>query len=771
MDFSSYYSQFRDETIENLRSLTAGLIALTGGEIDPAERKAQIDAIFRAVHTIKGSSRLLGLEAIGRIAHVSENILGAVRAGSRTIDQALADDLLHAGDAIQELVNAVVDGTQANVDVDRVVARLEGVPAEPAAEPRATPVPPAAQPEPAPAAPAAPAVAAPPAPPAPQPVAMAPPALVDPLGEAAAVRKRNSGRQTIRVRVDRLDRLLNLAGELAVSHQMQADHGRALDDLRTLVVQQQRSLLALDDVLRKMRFTPAQRELLDRQINTALNVGDEAGRLIRAQSERFGQHLGQMDQLVDDLEQEVMAARLLPVSTLYANLPRAVRDLANAAGREIALVLEGETTELDRKMIEALGDPIIHMLRNAVDHGIEPPEEREQVGKPRQGTVRISAQALGGSVNLIVSDDGRGIDPQRIRQSAVRKGLIAPETAAQLTDQEALDLIFVPGFSTAPMITDISGRGVGMDVVRTNIAELGGQVLVESLVGQGTTLTMVLPLTLVTSRVLLVESSGQVFALPASGCRGTLWVYLEEARTIEGRAMISHEGRLTPLIRLSDLLGLPAANDLAGRNRIPTVLIGTAQRPIALLVDRLLDEREVVVKPLGPLMERLRQYAGATQMGDGRLVLMLSPTALTQMARGLALTLPSARRDARPRQSRLLVADDSFTTRELIRSILQSAGYDVITAVDGLDALDKLRDDTYDLVVSDVEMPRVDGFQLTARIRQELGRSNLPVVIITSLASEEHRRLGLEAGAQAYIVKSQFNQGNLLETVRQLLGS
>ncbi len=769
MDFSSYYSQFRDETIENLRALTAGLIALTGGEIDPAERKSQIDAIFRAVHTIKGSARLLGLEEIGRIAHVSENILGAVRAGSRAIDQALADDLLHAGDAIQELVNAVVDGTPVNVDVDRVVARLEGVSADPSpsAEPPAAPdEPPTRVAEPAPPA-------APPEPtPAPPQVAMAAPALVDPLGgDGAAARKRNSGRQTIRVRVDRLDRLLNLAGELAVSHQMQADHSRALDDLRALFVQQQRSLLALDDVLRGLRFTPAQREQVERQLNTALNVGDEAGRLIRAQAERFGQHLGQMDQLVDDLEQEVMAARLLPVSTLYANLPRAVRDLANAAGREVALALEGETTELDRKMIEALGDPIIHMLRNAVDHGIEPPEEREQAGKPRQGTVRIGAQALGASVNLSVSDDGRGIDPQRIRQSAVRKGLITAETAGQLTDAEALDLIFVPGFSTAPIITDISGRGVGMDVVRTNIAELGGQVLVESLVGQGTTLTIVLPLTLVTSRVLLVETAGQIYGLPASGCRGTLWVYLEEARTVEGRAMISHEGRLTPLIRLSDLLGLPASGELAARERIPGVLIGTAQRPIALLVDRLLDEREVVVKSLGPLMERLRQYAGGIQLGDGRLVLMLSPTALTQMARGLALTLPSARRDARPRQSRLLVADDSFTTRELIRSILQSAGYDVITAVDGLDALDKLRDDTYDLVVSDVEMPRVNGFQLTARIRQELGRNSLPVVIITSLASEEHRRLGLEAGAQAYIVKSQFNQGNLLETVRQLLGS
>jgi two-component system chemotaxis sensor kinase CheA len=234
--------------------------------------------------------------------------------------------------------------------------------------------------------------------------------------------------------------------------------------------------------------------------------------------------------------------------------------------------------------------------------------------------------------------------------------------------------------------------------------------------------------------------------------------------------MLPYEGRLTPLLRLADLLDVSGAQPFPSRHRTPTVIIGTAQRPLALLIDRLVDEREVVVKPLGPLMERQRRFSGAIQLGDGRLVLLLNPMALAQTARGMALARPLARRDA-TRHLRLLVADDSFTTRELIRSILQSAGYEVTTAVDGLDALDKLRAAPYDLVVSDVEMPRIDGFQLTTQIRRDLGLAELPVVIITSLASESHRRRGLEAGAQAYIVKSQFDQGNLLETIRQLLGS
>jgi two-component system chemotaxis sensor kinase CheA len=572
------------------------------------------------------------------------------------------------------------------------------------------------------------------------------------------------------VRVDRLDRLLNLAGELTVGRQAQTAHLQTLHDLQDLLGQQKRMLLSLEVELKRLRFSATQREALDRHINGVLNVGEHAGKLVRSQVERFEQHTTHSGQLIEDLEQEVMAARLLPISTLFTNLPRAVRDLARDVGKEVNLALLGETTELDRKVIEALNDPLLHMIRNAVDHGIELPDEREAAGKPRQGAIEVSAQAFGAYAEVTLRDDGRGMDPQRLREAAVRKGLLSHDAATVLTDQEALELIFMPGFSTAQMITDISGRGVGMDVVRTNIQELGGQVQIESRPGMGTTIVLTLPLTLVTTRVLLVEIGGQMFGLPASGCRGSLWAYPDGVRSIEGRAMLPYEGRLAPILRLADLLDVAGAQPFPSRHRTPTVIIGSAQRPLALLIDRLIDEREVVVKPLGVLMERQRRFSGAIQLGDGRLVLLLNPMALAQTARGMALARPLARRDA-TRHSRLLVADDSFTTRELIRSILQSAGYEVTTAVDGLDALDKLRAAPYDLVVSDVEMPRVDGFQLTTQIRRDLGLIDLPVVIITSLASETHRRRGLEAGAQAYIVKSQFDQGNLLETVRQLLGT
>jgi two-component system chemotaxis sensor kinase CheA len=573
----------------------------------------------------------------------------------------------------------------------------------------------------------------------------------------------------VRVRVDRLDRMLNLAGELMVGQQVLANHAEELATLRQIARRHARAVQELEAELERLRFSVGQRHAINQRLATVQGIASQLQRIVQRQADHIGRHIGQSDLLVRDLEQEVMAARLIPIATIYAGLPRIVRDIAEGTGKPARIELRGETVELDRKVLELLQDPLLHLVRNAMDHGLETPSERAAAGKPEAGNIVVSAEALGGEVRVTISDDGRGMDPARLRERAVRLGMLRAEAAARLSDPEALDLIFLPGFSTAAMVTDISGRGVGMDVVRSNISELSGQVLVESQLGRGTRIVLTLPLTLVTTRVLLVRVGKASFAMPASSCQGTIWVQRDQLRSIEGQPTLAHVGGDVVVRPMAELLGLAAETPFGRGDRKPAVLMGSPQRLMALLVDALLDEREAVVKPLGPILARQRSYSGAIQLGDGSLVLLLNPLTLIQSAGSTRPSSASAAPAPR-RRPRLLVCDDSFTTRELIRSILLSAGYDVTSAVDGADALDKLRAQPYDLVVSDVEMPRVDGFQLTARIRSDLAMHELPVVLITSLASEEHRRRGLEAGAQAYIVKSQFDQGSLLEVIQQLLG-
>lgn len=777
MDLSAFHNQFREETVENIRTLNDGLLAIEklAGSDEQAARQ-HVHTIFRAMHTVKGSSRVLGFNEVSRLAHSMETVLGAVRSGSRSLDSELADLLLRAGDTLLSMVHAAVDGQPFSEDIEPLITGLEPATAADA-------VAPAPASTGAPSAEAEPVSSASPMPSASVAASVAndevapEPLPPQPVEVPAAPTARNAGRQTVRVRVDRLDRLINLTGELVVGEQMLEHHMHRLRELDDFILRQETMLGELELFLREMRMHPSDRQHIEQRFSELFDSLDHARNMLSNESDQFDEYLNQHQLLLGDLEQEVMSVRLLPISTLFNNIPRAVRDLARAVEKDIDLQLHGENTELDRKLLELLNDPLLHLVRNAVDHGIELPDERERIGKARTGRLLVQAQAFGGEVRISISDDGRGMDPAQMREIAIRKRLISAENAALLSDREALDLVFLPGFSSAQMITDISGRGVGMDVVRTNLTELGGQVLLESEVGQGTRITLQVPLTLITTRILLVRIGAGTFALPASGCRGTTWIRQDQIRTVEGQAIVDYKDRTLPLLRMADLLNVEAPPPFQASQRMPAILLGNGQRALALLVDRLLDEREAVIKPLGSILEHLCRtqptrypYSGAIQPGDRTLVLLLNPTALSRMASGKRMAGLETSRPELDRRYQLLVTDDSFTTRELLRSILESAGYDVTIAIDGMDALDKLRAQSYDLLVSDVEMPRVNGFQLTSRLRNELGIETMPVVIMTSLASEEHRRQGLEAGAQAYIVKSQFNQDSLLQVIQQLLG-
>jgi two-component system chemotaxis sensor kinase CheA len=499
----------------------------------------------------------------------------------------------------------------------------------------------------------------------------------------------------------------------------------------------------------------------------------EVNVLINDLAREYANDTMHMSLVIDELEQEIKRVRMLPLSTITGTFGRMVRDLARDAGKEVVLQIVGGETELDKRVLEQIKDPLIHLLRNAVDHGIEMAEQREASGKARVGTITLTAEQLGKDVVICVSDDGAGLDLEAIRQVVARRGGVDAQT---LSKTELVEAIFTTGISTSPIITDISGRGVGLDVVRRNVEVLHGRIDVDSVLEEGSAFTLTLPLTLTSSRGLLVHISNQLFAIPHNAIERIMYVSPEEIAPLEGHDTVPYNGRPLTLVRLSDVLELPRGDEQHEGDRIPVVILAAAERRMAFAVDELAGEQEIVIKGLGEQLARVGGIAGATVMGNGEAVLILNVADLIKLGlRGkrrsvlAALAQASTAVESRARR-RILVVDDSITTRTLEKNILEAAGYEVQLATDGQEALDAIvAGGVPDLIVSDVVMPRLDGFGLTQRIKEDAQMAGLPVILVTSLGLAEDKARGIEVGADAYITKSSFDQNNLLETIRQLI--
>lgn len=514
-------------------------------------------------------------------------------------------------------------------------------------------------------------------------------------------------------------------------------------------------------------------ERLDRLVRL---VGESAaaqlrvGRLLGPAGEGSDEYRD-LARVLGELQEQAMHTRMVTVATIAEPLRRAVRDLARGAGKQVRWELAGEATELDRHVLEQLRDPLLHIVRNAVDHGLEPPEERRRAGKPAEGHVRIHAMQLGSEVVIAVTDDGRGIDLERVRERAGR-----PE----LSDADALALVFRSGVSTAAEVTDVSGRGVGLDAVRATLDSLRGRVDVRSQPGHGTEFRLSVPMTLAVLPCLLVDAGDRRLALPMHAAVAVAEPP-EPAQHAEGRPVVWIAGEALPATDLAHVLGITAAPAQG-----PAIVLSATVGRHAFRVDRLAGQRDVVVKDLGGLVPRLPLLMGASVEPDGTIMLVLDPTGLIErtegrdLRRATSLTLAAAAApdaDDRPAlpaaggRATVLVVDDALTVRELQRSILARAGYDVLVAADGQDALARLAEHDVDLVLTDVEMPRMDGFELTQEIRARPRTAGVPVVILTSLTDDEHRRRGLEAGADSYLVKASFDEHALLGAVERLLGA
>ncbi len=612
--------------------------------------------------------------------------------------------------------------------------------------------------------------------------------------------------ESVRVAVAKLDVLLAQAGELTVTHIRVRRRLAELVEMRESAERWRRVWRGARG-LRSSRYrryltrtgtnmaeesgvlddqSPLHRtqEISSVDVKALLNFFDTAEQHVQTLLEdlttltgKLHDDTAQLGHLTQAIADEVIAVRLLPISDIFGPLERLVRDIARDTAKEVRLMIHGGGAEIDRKILEGLRDPLMHMLRNAVDHGIESPAVRKATTKkPLVGTITLSAAARGGEIELVLEDDGAGLDPAQIRAAAIRKGLLTEQQAAAMSDSAAIELIFQPGFSTRSVVTTTSGRGVGMDVARENIQRLGGHITMSSVVGQGTRFTITIPLTLATTRAILIEQSGQFFALPSHMVEHVWRTRQTGINTVEGSHVVEIEGVAVPIVELADILERPrtAYDALSWR---PYIVLRQARRRVALLTDQLMGEQEIVVKSLGWPLRSVRHVTGATLLGSGQLAFILNPGQLLKTGLKLAaapslgpgghsigeasLVTSSSRR--------LLVVEDSLTTRTLEVSILEAAGYTVVSAPDGMEALALLRSQHIDLVVSDIEMPRLDGFALASEMRRDEKLRHLPLILVTSLDSTEYRERGMTAGADAYVIKSSFDQGQLLDTVSRLL--
>ena len=777
-DMQELLEDFLVESFELIEQIDHDLVEL---ESNPDDLEL-LNRIFRVAHTVKGSSSFLNFDTLTELTHHMEDVLNKARHGELKITADVMDVVLKSVDMMKGLLVSIRDNgndSSSGIDISQICLQLTAIsegqshasatPAAapepaPAPEPAAADIPPSAIPEDidpntlsedqinaeierllkvrkaedearraakgsgggaTPAAPAAPATAPAAAPAAP--VADKPAAAAKPAGDGAnapAKASANASDQTIRVEVGRLDYLMNLVGELVLS--------------------KNRLLTIYNDVEERYDGEQFLEEL--NQVVSSLSL------------------------VTTDVQLAVMKTRMQPVAKVFNKFPRVVRDIGRDLNKQIDLIISGEETELDKSIVEEIGDPLTHIIRNSCDHGIEDPATRKAAGKPEKGTIELKAYNEGNHIVIEIIDDGKGIDADAIRIKAVERGIISENEADTMSNKEIYSIIFRPGFSMAAKVTNISGRGVGMDVVKTNVEKLHGVIDIDSEVGKGTTLKLKIPLTLAIIQSLLVGTQEEIYAIPLANVNETVRVPVDNIYTIEGKNVLRLRDEVLSLVRLSDLFGVKQV--LESGDQTYVVVISVAETKLGIIVDNLIGQEEIVIKSLGSYLANIDGIAGGTIRGDGRVTLIVDVGVIMDMAKEVKVDIKSSmsaeatqKAKESPADYKVLVVDDSKMDRTIISKALAPTGITLIEATNGLEALNIIKsgEHAFDAVLIDIEMPKMDGYTLAGEIRKYSKYRNLPLIAVTSRTSKSDRLRGVEVGMTEYITKPY--SGEYLENV------
>lgn len=721
---------FRDESVDHLETLNQSIMALERHE-EGSDESMLIQEAFRAAHSLKGAARAVSMSEIEQLAHVVEDVLKAVRDGDLTLTPYICDRLYDALDTIQMLTKG-----QEREITDPLENLRQLLPEQAAAQPAKS-------------AQTAEANQA---------------AQTAQPSETSTSMPISSTDETIRVALHKLDTLMAQIGELTAVRISAENRASDMRSTRSIIQQVPHAWHDVTRSLRKLERSHLDVKRLRSSLDTYQEVVNNLMNTLTTVDTEINRDAIRLGMLSDQLQDEMRRVRMLPFSTVEPLLQRTTRDAARQEGKQVSLTIIGGDVELDKKVLELLHDPLLHLVRNAIAHGIELPAERGQAGKAPEGKLTITVNQRGSEAHILITDDGGGFKVQALRVAAQSHGI------ELLSEDDPLNVAFISGISTNAHVTTISGRGVGLDVVRQQVQHLQGRINVQSDAGQGAEIELIVPVSLAMMRVLLVKAGIRHYALPLAAVDNIIEAQLPTF--VENEPMIQVGEEMLHLLSLAHLLNEAEPDD---DDEPLIIILGSAEQRIALLVGDVLTEQELAMKPFSPPIERVRYLSGAALMGNGQPIIVLNTADIVQATRDDQIVW-SARSDTNEEDERVssptievLVVDDSITTRTLEKNILQAAGFLVQTATNGLEALEELRKRRFALMIADVEMPKMDGITLTQQVRNTEGYEDFPIILVTSLESPADRERGMAAGANAYIVKRGFNQSELLATIRSFI--